>query len=380
PDNIMIGKGRAGADLVKVVDFGIAKAAASDEQKVTKTGMVVGTPEYMSPEQLSGDPLDARSDIYSLGLVTFNMLTGTLPFPGESMQETMIMRLTDDPKALGEMKPDVVWPGALQAVMDKALARDANKRYRNAHEFAVDLVQAIDRMPATSITTMGTQIVAAPMTPHEAATAATIQVHVPATRVASKSDPRGQQAAEDSGERALGRAAPAGTPTKSKAGLFAGVGGLAAAVLIAAVVLKPWASKTDPNSTNSTPTVTTPTTLDSGKVVASTGNPTPPPTAVNLNNSLVNVAESVSVFGRYLEKNAGDSVSEANAGREILKRLSTIDPKTPADRVGAALVEYRAKLALGQSVEACLLLKDIQELSAGTSLKSMVDRKLEACQ
>jgi serine/threonine-protein kinase len=61
PDNIMIGRGRNGADLVKVVDFGIAKAAASDQQKVTKTGMVVGTPEYMSPEQLSGDPLDARS-------------------------------------------------------------------------------------------------------------------------------------------------------------------------------------------------------------------------------------------------------------------------------------------------------------------------------
>jgi eukaryotic-like serine/threonine-protein kinase len=66
---------------VKVVDFGIAKASSSDAQKVTKTGLVVGTPEYMSPEQLAGDKLDGRSDIYSLGLVAFNCLTGALPFP-----------------------------------------------------------------------------------------------------------------------------------------------------------------------------------------------------------------------------------------------------------------------------------------------------------
>ncbi len=81
PDNIMIAKDRDGADVVKVVDFGIAKASSSDAQKVTKTGLVVGTPEYMSPEQLAGDKLDGRSDIYSLGLVAFNCLTGLLPFP-----------------------------------------------------------------------------------------------------------------------------------------------------------------------------------------------------------------------------------------------------------------------------------------------------------
>ena len=81
PDNIMIAKTRDGGDLVKVVDFGIAKAAGNEAQKVTKTGLVVGTPEYMSPEQLAGDQLDGRSDIYSLALVAFNMLTGKLPFP-----------------------------------------------------------------------------------------------------------------------------------------------------------------------------------------------------------------------------------------------------------------------------------------------------------
>ena len=71
---------------------------------------MVGTPEYMSPEQLAGDKLDGRSDIYSLALVAFNMLTGTLPFPSDSAQEAMIMRLTDQPQTLAEMKPDVAWP------------------------------------------------------------------------------------------------------------------------------------------------------------------------------------------------------------------------------------------------------------------------------
>ncbi|MDH4044972.1 MAG: serine/threonine protein kinase, partial [Gemmatimonadota bacterium] len=81
PDNIMLTSGRSGGDLVKVVDFGIAKAMSGEEgQQVTKTGLVVGTPEYMSPEQLSGDTLDGRSDTYSLALVFYRMVTGTFPF------------------------------------------------------------------------------------------------------------------------------------------------------------------------------------------------------------------------------------------------------------------------------------------------------------
>ncbi|MEP6494903.1 MAG: protein kinase [bacterium] len=163
PDNIMIAKTRDGDDLVKVVDFGIAKANNA-AQKVTKTGLVVGTPEYMSPEQLAGDKLDGRSDIYSLGLVAFNMLTGKLPFPSDSAQESMIMRLTDRPKPLAEMRPEVVWPEDVQAVMDKALERDASLRYQTATEFGRDLVRAIDRMPETQAAEIGTQMMSVPPT------------------------------------------------------------------------------------------------------------------------------------------------------------------------------------------------------------------------
>jgi len=145
PDNIMIVQGRDGADVVKVVDFGIAKAVAGDEagQKVTKTGLVVGTPEYMSPEQLSGDKLDGRSDIYSLGLVFYRMLTGVLPFQADSAQETMIKRLTDEPMPLAAARPDIAFPPKLQAVLDKALARSPAERYAVATDFAHDAEAAV---------------------------------------------------------------------------------------------------------------------------------------------------------------------------------------------------------------------------------------------
>jgi len=146
PDNIMIARNRDGSDCVKVVDFGIAKAANNVAQKVTKTGLVVGTPEYMSPEQLAGDKLDGRSDIYALGLVTFNMLTGRLPFPAETVQESMIMRLTEQPRTLGEMRPEVRWSNEVQATLDRALQRDAAARYQSASEFGRDLARAVERM------------------------------------------------------------------------------------------------------------------------------------------------------------------------------------------------------------------------------------------
>jgi serine/threonine protein kinase len=144
PDNIMIAQ-QAGKDLVKVVDFGIAKAVGGDEsgQKVTKTGLVVGTPEYMSPEQLSGDKLDGRSDLYSLALVYYRMITGTLPFVAETSQETMIKRLTDEPMPLHQALPTGNFPPALQAAMDRGLARYAGERYSDAVEFAKDVEAAL---------------------------------------------------------------------------------------------------------------------------------------------------------------------------------------------------------------------------------------------
>ncbi len=139
PDNIMISRGRDGSDVVKVVDFGIAKAVGGDDsQKVTKTGLVVGTPEFISPEQLSGDKLDGRSDLYSLALVLFKTLTGKLPFEATTVQETMIKRLTDEPVKLAAARPDLQFPTGLQETLDAALARSPVDRYQSAAKFAAD--------------------------------------------------------------------------------------------------------------------------------------------------------------------------------------------------------------------------------------------------
>jgi eukaryotic-like serine/threonine-protein kinase len=145
PDNIMVARGRDGADVVKVVDFGIAKAVGGDEtgQKVTKTGLVVGTPEFMSPEQLSGDKVDGRSDLYALALVYFRMLTGQLPFQADSVQETMIKRLTDEPETLAAARPDLRFPDGLQQVLDTALARTPANRYQTVAKFADDVLGVV---------------------------------------------------------------------------------------------------------------------------------------------------------------------------------------------------------------------------------------------
>ncbi|HXG98303.1 MAG TPA: serine/threonine-protein kinase [Gemmatimonadales bacterium] len=153
PDNIMLSRRKGGGDTVKVVDFGIAKAVGGDEagQKVTKTGLVVGTPEFMSPEQLSGDTLDGRSDLYSLALVLYRMLSGKLPFEATSVQETMIKRLTDEPTTLAAARPDLSFPPGLQPVLDTALARTPTERYQSVAKFAADVAAVTGRPTASAV-------------------------------------------------------------------------------------------------------------------------------------------------------------------------------------------------------------------------------------
>ncbi|HEX8724884.1 MAG TPA: serine/threonine-protein kinase [Gemmatimonadaceae bacterium] len=140
PDNIMLARQLDGADWVKVVDFGIAKSVASagegrGGQTVTTAGVSLGTPEYMSPEQLAGEKLDPRTDIYSLGLVLFNMLTGQLPYPKLTSKETLVRRLTSAPATLSDVRPDVTWPAPVQAVLSRALDPEPDRRYANVADF-----------------------------------------------------------------------------------------------------------------------------------------------------------------------------------------------------------------------------------------------------
>jgi serine/threonine protein kinase len=144
PDNVLVTTDRSGHELAKVVDFGISKAIRNDAQRVTKTGFVTGTYEFMSPEQVTGGEVDQRSDIYALGLVAFLMLTGKLPFPGGTPEHSMLMRLTEPPRPLRAMHPEMHWPEEVQRVFDRALARDPAGRFDSAEEFAAQLGREIE--------------------------------------------------------------------------------------------------------------------------------------------------------------------------------------------------------------------------------------------
>ncbi len=146
PDNIMLAKNPDGTFQVKLVDFGIARAMTSNEQRVTRTGLVIGTPEFMSPEQIAGEELDARSDLYALALVAFQCLTGKDAFPATSSKQNLILRLTSRPRTLAEVRDDMPWPESLQYVFDKALAPDPSERYDSIGHFAEELSTAISSM------------------------------------------------------------------------------------------------------------------------------------------------------------------------------------------------------------------------------------------
>jgi serine/threonine protein kinase len=133
PENIMVGPD----DQVKLIDFGIAANAGSRRLTFAKLTEAMGTPDYISPEQVKGKRGDARSDVYSLGIMFYEMLTGKVPFTGPNPFVIMNERLLNHPIPPREVNPDVSLQ--LQEIIYRALERDPNKRYPNAHEFALDL-------------------------------------------------------------------------------------------------------------------------------------------------------------------------------------------------------------------------------------------------
>ena len=141
PENIMICKKPDGIEYAVVMDFGLAKErkAGGELEKLTATGIILGTPEFMSPEQLRGKPLDPRTDIYSLTLMMYEMLTGKLPFEGRTQQEMMIARLRNDPIPLRQRRPGMDFPEAVEKVLAKGMARNPDDRYATTLDFAAAL-------------------------------------------------------------------------------------------------------------------------------------------------------------------------------------------------------------------------------------------------
>ncbi len=134
PANIMI----AGDGTAKITDFGIAKITASDQ--FTMTGTIVGTPHYMSPEQVQGQPVDGRSDQFSLAVIAFEMLTGEKPYTGEHLTTVVYKIVAEEPAAPHRLNPTL--GGAIESVLRKSLSKKPEARYPTCQEFAEALEKA----------------------------------------------------------------------------------------------------------------------------------------------------------------------------------------------------------------------------------------------
>lgn len=157
PGNIILTTDEQGQEVAKVLDFGIAKlreAVGDTKPGMTMTGMVVGTPLYMSPEQFmgkkAGAEIDGRSDIYSLGVVLYQMVTARLPFDGDTLYSIMMQHMQGDVRPPHEIAPELQIPESLSRVILKAIDKSREQRYQTAEEFAAALQQIANTGPAVS--------------------------------------------------------------------------------------------------------------------------------------------------------------------------------------------------------------------------------------
>lgn len=139
PPNIMLGRRREGGERAKILDFGIARLGDAPSQaentKLTQLGMVVGTPAYLAPEQALADDLDHRTDIYAMGCVAYELLTGRPPFTGPDLRKVISQHLTAAPVEPAKVRPELARLPALCAAVLKALAKERENRFQNVLEF-----------------------------------------------------------------------------------------------------------------------------------------------------------------------------------------------------------------------------------------------------
>jgi eukaryotic-like serine/threonine-protein kinase len=148
PQNIMLTKGHDGAELAKLVDFGIAKTF-EEGTELTMAGHALGTPYYMSPEQIEGRPVDARSDLYALGIIVYEMLVGEVPFADQSTPAVLIKQLRERPAPPSIKNPGV--PPMLEDIALRCLEKDPALRFQTVDEFVVALGQAAESLTATEL-------------------------------------------------------------------------------------------------------------------------------------------------------------------------------------------------------------------------------------
>lgn len=140
PDNIFLTSVGGDRDWVKVLDFGVAKLADNEVAgTLTQTGMIFGTPKYMSPEQAEGRPIDYRADIYALGIVMYELVTGRPPFVADTPVALLLKHISEEAPPFHQLRPDLEVEPRLEAIVRKAIAKDPEARYQQVLDLAADL-------------------------------------------------------------------------------------------------------------------------------------------------------------------------------------------------------------------------------------------------
>ena len=154
PQNIMVTRDSDGNEIPKLLDFGIAKTFEPTSPALTSTGMVLGTPHYMSAEQAKGQPADQRSDLYALGVILYEMLVGRVPFDDTSIPQILIKHLSEPPKPPNAVGANI--PAELEAVVLRCLEKEPDNRYQSAEE----LMSALDIVSDTAVRDVALPIIA----------------------------------------------------------------------------------------------------------------------------------------------------------------------------------------------------------------------------
>jgi serine/threonine-protein kinase len=142
PQNIMVCRDSEGNESPKLLDFGIAKTLEPDSPALTSTGMVLGTPHYMSAEQAKGLPADQRSDIYALGVILYEMLVGKVPFDDKSIPSILVKHLTESPKPPSSLRGDI--PREVETLVLRCLEKDPQRRFQSADDLGKALADRLD--------------------------------------------------------------------------------------------------------------------------------------------------------------------------------------------------------------------------------------------
>ncbi|HTM44797.1 MAG TPA: protein kinase [Polyangiaceae bacterium] len=290
PENVVLIDRAGEKDVVKLLDFGIAarteSADAAKEQKLTQQGMVLGTPPYMSPEQFTGKALDKRSDIYSLGVMTYEMVTGKLPFEAATPWQWATEHMTSRPRPF-ELSPvkDKI-PAQMQSAILRALEKDKEKRQPSARAFYLELMQGPHTQAATNVVvntgSYGASAASAVAEQHTAAMDAVPDFSAGGVQRTVDMPAAASRTAATTPGAVVATTLP-GPAKKGNKGLVLGLGGLAAVLLIGTVVVAMQSKKSEPEVALTNPfeaggsaaKATIAPTMDSAELAAQNAPPTP---------------------------------------------------------------------------------------------------------